>query len=308
MYNLTHAEMLNKRIQSIWNQVHSNSLNESLSTFERRELRLGFEDGINERFGKFAAKFMNKVDQLKSGAKDAYNYLANKGSEFYQKGKEKAGEAYDALVKFKDRVVQSIVDGYQKALEMITLGYQKFKEILSATYQKALKSIQETYASMKEKAEAFAEYIKGIFADIVQKITLLVANAKQKFVEMKEKFAVWVEENRTSIEKNYEEAKLIGSQSLNRAIELVKMGLQKGAEILKFIGVIALVIVVGPIVLLIKGLQAIPGALEKAKEMLNTYIEKEIAEYKEYRIVPKDEVTKEGFRYLQSFERFNWKY
>lgn len=86
------------------------------------------------------------------------------------------------------------------------------------------------------------------------------------------------------------------------------MGLQKGAEILKFIGVIALVIVVGPIVLLIKGLQAIPGALEKAKEMLNTYIEKEIAEYKEYRIVPKDEVTKEGFRYLQSFERFNWKY
>jgi len=282
-----HSITLESKIQIIFDQVYSTRINESLSNYERLQLISGFEDTINEGIGKLLAKGANLVssfgDRLAGGAKNAYNYVTTKSSEYYEKGKKLAGDAIESLKNFKDKLVADIVEGYNNALAKITAGYESFKNSMTLVYQNVIKNIQESYTAMKDKAEAFAEYIKGAFSEILAKISLLAQQSKEKFLAMKEGFKEWSQKNKQSILESLDEAKSIGISGLERAIMLAKNALEGGKDVLKFIGILSIVIITAPIILLIKGLKAIPGLIESAKEMISNYIQKEIEEYKEYR-------------------------
>lgn len=289
-----HSITLEYKIQRIFDQVYSNQINESLSSYERLQLRSGFEDALNEGIGKLLAKGANLVskageklkglgDRLAGGAKSAYNYVTAKSSEYYEKGKKLAGDAIESLKNFKDKLVADIVEGYNVALAKITAGYEAFKTSMTLVYQKLIKSIQESYTSMKDKAAAFGEYIKGAFSEILAKISLLAQQSKEKFLAMKEGFTEWVQKNKQSILKSLEEAKAFGVKGLERAIMLAKKAFEGGKDALKFIGILSIAIIMTPIILLIMGLKAIPGLIESAKVMISDYIQKEIEDYKEYR-------------------------
>lgn len=121
----TNVLILTEGIGKIWNEVYS--VNESMTTLERKELIRGFEDGVNELFGKWAAKAMNFKDKLVGGAKNAFSSMAAKGKEYYEKGKQLAGEAWEKMKEFAGSVMQKIKESYGKAVEAISTGYQNFK-------------------------------------------------------------------------------------------------------------------------------------------------------------------------------------
>lgn len=292
-----HSIVLESKIENIFNQVYSNRLNESLSSYQKNQLQAGFEDGINEVLGKLLAKGVTAIsgagDKLKAfgtrivgGGKKALDYVTAKGNEYYEKGKKLAGDAIKNLQEFKDKLIKDIVEGYDAAVAKIAAGYEAFKTQMTIIYQKTIKAIEESYVAMKDKAAAFAEYIKGAFSEILAKISLLAQSTKEKFLAMKEGFNEWVNKNKKSISESLEKLKTLGIKGIEQFIELSKKALEGGKDVLKLIGILSIAIILGPIILLIAGLKAIPGIIESAKEMISNYINREIEEYKEFRINP----------------------
>jgi hypothetical protein len=291
----TNVLILTEGIGKIWNEVYS--VNESMTTLERKELIRGFEDGVNELFGKWAAKAMNFKDKLVGGAKNAFSSMAAKGKEYYEKGKQLAGEAWEKMKEFAGSVMQKIKESYGKAVEAISTGYQNFKLSVTKAYQDALTSINQAYQSMKDKATAFAEACKGIWSDILEESALLIQATKEKFAAMKEGVSEWFAKNKAELEKSASEAKSSGVDSLKKLGEMASAALAKGTKVVSDIGAVALFICISPIILLVKGIKAIPGVYDSAVEMVKTFVEKEAAEYAENRV-------KESLRYIKTFENF----
>jgi hypothetical protein len=289
--------ILTEKIDSIWNQVYS--VNESMNVTKRKELIRGFEDGINELFGKWAAKAMNLKDKLVGGAKNAFSSMAAKGKEYYEKGKQLAGEAWEKMKEFAGSVMQKIKESYGKAVDAISTSYQNFKLSVTKAYQDALTSINQAYQSMKDKAAAFAEACKGIWSDILEESALLIQATKEKFAAMKEGVSEWFAKNKAELEKSASEAKSSGIESMSKLSEMVSTALAKGAKVASDIGAVALFICVSPIILLVKGVKAIPGVYDSAVGMIKTFVEKEAAEYAENRV-------KESLRYIKTFEGFKY--
>lgn len=290
--------ILTEGIEKIWNDVYS--VNESMTTFERKELIRGFEDGINELFGKWAAKAMNFKDKLVGGAKQAWNSMVAKGKEYYEKGKQLAGEAWEKMKEFAGNVMAKIRESYGKAVEAISTGYQNFKLSVTKAYQDALTSINQAYQSMKDKAQAFAEACKGIWSDILEESALLIQATKEKFAAMKEGINEWFSRNKAELEKSASEAKASGIDSLKKLGEMASAAWAKTTKVATDIGCVALFICVAPIVGLVNGIKAIPGVYDSAVEMVKNFAEKEAAEYREHR------VANESFKYIKTFEKFKY--
>jgi len=289
--------ILIENIDSIWNQVYS--VNESMTLSERRELIRGFEDGINELFGKWAAKAMNFKDKLVGGAKQAWSNMAAKGKEYYEKGKQLAGAAWESIREFAGNVMSKIRESYGKAVESITTSYQSFKLNVSNAYQEALKSISSAYESMKDKAAAFTEACKGIWSDILEESALLIQATKDKLSAMKEGVNDWFAKNKVELEKIVSEAKSSSVDSMKKLGDSTSVVLSKATKTAGEIGCVALFICVAPIVGLVDGVKAIPGVYDSAVEMVKNFVEKEAAEYAEYRV-------KESLRYIKTFEGFKY--
>ena len=186
--------ILNQNIERVFNKVYS--VNESISLNERQLIIAGFEDGINELFGKLAAKAMNLKDKLSGGVKKALNSMVGKGKEYYERGKKLAGDAWKAIQKFASDVVNKVKESYNSAIEKISSGYDAFKSSISNAYQESLDTIKQAYNSMKDKGEAFVESCKGVWTDILKETTLLVQKTKQKMISMKGGVNDWIEKNK----------------------------------------------------------------------------------------------------------------
>jgi hypothetical protein len=290
--------ILTERIESIWNQVYS--VNESMTSAERKELINGFEDGINELFGKWAAKAMNFKDKLVGGAKKAWDNMVSKGKEYYEKGKQLAGSAWESMKTFATGVVEKVKSAYSQAVDAIVSSYQSFKASVAKAYQEALTSINQAYESMKDKAQAFAEACKGVWSDILEESALLIQATKEKINSMKEGVSEWFTKNKADLEKSIIEAKSSSVDSLKRAGEMARTALTATAKTAKEIGCVALFICVAPIVGLVNGIKAIPGVYDSAVEMIKNFVEKEAAEYNEFR------VKNENLKYIKTFENFKY--
>jgi len=289
--------ILENEIEYILEQVYS--VNESLNQYQRNQLVQGFEDGINELFGKWAAKAMNLKDKLVGATKQVFTNMANKGKEFYEKGKKLAGDAWDSIVKFKDNVVTQIQEGYAKAVDFISTSYVSFKQALANAYRAASKSIEDAYKSMKDKMEAFAETVKGIWSDIVEECTLLYHNTKEKLIAMKDNISAWFAKNKSDLQKSIDETKTSGMESLKSLGEKASEAWNKTKQVASDVAAVALYICVQPIIFIINSVKAIPGVYENAIKMVKEFIDKEVAEYNQYRV-------KENLKYIQTFERFKY--
>lgn len=289
--------ILENEIEYILEQVYS--VNESLKHDQRNQLIQGFEDGINEIFGKWAAKAMNLKDKLVGATKQVFTNMANKGKEYYEKGKKLAGDAWDSIVKFKDNVVNGIKEGYAKSLDFISTSYASFKQSLANAYRTASKSIEEAYKTMKDKMEAFAETVKGIWSDIVEECTLLFHATKEKLMAMKDDISSWFAKNKVELQKTVEETKSSGMDSLKSLGEKAAEAWGKTKQVASDVAAVALYICVQPIIFIVNSIKAIPGVYENAIKMVKEFIDKEVAEYNQYRV-------KENLKYIKTFERFKY--
>ena len=298
------VRILTRKIDRIFEQVYS--MNESMSVENKRQMVLGFEDGINELFGglgKLAAKAQKFVTKGADKAKATYNTMVSKGKEYYEKGKELAGDAWDAMVNFGKKVLSGIEEGYNKAVQAVVSNYNSFVESVKGAYQGAVNSIVEAYGKMKDKAEAFKEYFKGLYNDILAKTTKLIQDTKAKMVEAGEKVSQWFESNKASVEKNISDAKQSGIDSMNELADMAKKALEKGKKVASDVAYISLFICVLPVVLLVKGIQKVPEIYNSAVEMSKNFIKKEIVDIKEaYR----EEMANESFRHISTFESFKY--
>ena len=309
------VRILTRKIDRIFEQVYS--MNESMSVENKRQMVLGFEDGINELFGKdqFAGRFVRNlargaksvVDTAKSGAEKAkatYNTMVSKGKEYYEKGKKLAGDAWDAMVNFGKKVLNGIEEGYNKAVESVVSNYNTFVESVKGAYQQAVNSVVEAYSQMKEKAEAFKEYFKGLYNDILAKTTKLIQDTKEKISETKEKISEWLESNKSSIEKSIDDAKRSGIDSMNELAEMAKKGLTKGG---KLVGSVVIIICFGSIYLLVEGIKKVPGIYDAAMEMTKNYVKKELVELNaRWEEGWSGDEAKESFRHIKTFENFKY--
>lgn len=302
----THNEVnnLTRKINSIFEQVYS--INESISVDEKRQLVLGFEDGINELFGglgKFGAKVNKFFKSTTDKAKSTYDSMVNKGKEYYEKGKQLAGDAWNSMINFGKKVLTRIEQGYNKAVDLVISNYNSFVEAVKNTYQQAVDLVIEAYDKMKSKAEAFEEYFKGLYNDVLAKTTKLIADTKRKMMETGDKVNNWIQANKESITKNKEMAKQSGIDAMRQLSEMVSNVLEKSKKGAGEIASIAFFICVAPIVLLIEGVKKIPTIYNSAIEITKKFVQDEIADIKtQYQ----DEMTKESFRHIKTFESFKY--
>lgn len=296
---------LTRKIDRIFEQVYS--MNESLSAENRRQMVLGFEDGINERFGKFIGTFGANINKaFRKGAeklKSTYNAMVSKGQEYYEKGKKLAGDAWNAMLEFGKKVLSGIEQGYNKAVQSVMSSYNSFVESVKSASQSAVNSIVEAYDKMKNKAEAFKEYFKGLYNDILAKTVKLIQDTKSKMVEAGEKTAQWIDSNKAEIEKTISDVKKSGIDSLNQLADMGKKVLEKGKKVTSDILLIGLFICVATIKLIVEGIRKAPEIYDSAIEMTKNFINAEIAEMKEYY---REEMAKESFRHISTFENFKY--
>lgn len=296
--------ILTRKVNRIFEQVYS--MNESMSIEEKRQMVLGFEDGINELFGglgKLAAKAQKFVTKGAEKAKSTYNNMVSKGKEYYEKGKKLAGDAWDAMVSFGKKVLNGIEQGYNKAVESVVSSYNTFVESVKGAYQQAVNSVVEAYSQMKEKAEAFKEYFKGLYNDILAKTTQLIQDTKSKIIETGEKISQWIESNKSSVEKSISDAKQSGIDSMNELAEMAQKALVKGKKVASDVAYLAVFICIAPIVLIIEGIKKVPEIYDAAVEMSVNFIKNEVAEIKtQYQ----EEMAKESLRHIKTFESFKY--
>jgi vacuolar-type H+-ATPase subunit H len=295
---------LTKKIDRIFEQVYS--MNESLSVESRRQMILGFEDGINERFGilgNIGGKIHKALIKGSEKVKSTYNAMVSKGQEYYEKGKKLAGDAWNAMLEFGKKVLSGIEQGYKKAVESVVSSYNSFVESVKSAHQSAVNSIVEAYGKMKNKAEAFKEYFKGLYNDILAKTVKLIQDTKSKMVEAGEKTDQWFASNKAAIEKTISDAKQSGIDSMNQLGDMGKKVLEKGKKVTSDIFYLSLLICAAPIILIVEGIQKAPEIYDSAIEMTKNFINTELAEIREnYR----KEMAKESFRHISTFENFKY--
>lgn len=295
----------------IFDEVYS--INESIDGSSRVDFQRGFEDGINELFGgglgRLAAKTQKFFTGLKGKASDAYDRskqavsnAVDKSKEFYQKGKEMAGRAWDAVVEFKDKVVAKVKEGFARASEAISNGWASFRAAISNAYAKSVEAISEAWSKMKEKGSAFADAVSKIWGSIIDKTKEMISSMKQRFVSMKEKFSEWLSNSRGSLMKSVSNSKnsVIGAfKLLGEKVSAAVAGIAKGASA---IASVVLFICTYPMVLAVKGLKAIPVAYKRAIDAVKGFIEREMEEMK---TAYREEMARESFGRIMTFQKFN---
>lgn len=270
--------ILTRRINRIYDQVYS--LNESLSNEEKRYLILGFEDGINEEFiGRALGKARNFLKGSAEKAKKTYNYMSAKGEEYYNRGKKLAGDAWESMKEFGNKIIKSVESGFNKAVSVVVSSYNSFVSGIRSTYEGVVNSISEAYEKMKEKSEAFKEYLKGVYNDIIAKTSKLISDTKNKISEAGENMDKWVEENKESLSKKAQEVKNSGIESMTKLADIISDILNKSKKAAEDIAGISFFICVVPILLIIEGVKKIPGIYDYVVKMVNEYVNKEIAVY-----------------------------
>lgn len=295
--------ILTRRINRIYDQVYS--LNESLSNEERRYLILGFEDGINEEFiGRALGKARNFLKGSAKKAKQAYNYMSKKGEEYYNRGKKLAGDAWKSMKEFGDKIIKSVESGFNKAVESVVSSYNSFVSGIRSTYEGVVNSISEAYKKMKEKSEAFKEYLKGVYNDIIAKTSKLISDTKNKISEAGENMDKWMKENKESLSKKAREVKNSGIESMVKLSNIISDILDRSKKTAKDILGISVFICVAPIVLIVEGVKRIPGIYDYVVKMVNEYVNKQIEEYKQ--VTSEYDAKSESLTYIKTFENFRY--
>ena len=286
-----------KQIDRIYEKLYS--INESLSSEDSNELIRGFNDGIKEGYELFNENInnLNEWNPFKAVAKAAgavtgaiggaakgvYNQgvkaagaVGNAISGAYQQGKELATKVWASATEFATGVIKKVSDAINTAASWIADQPGKIKEYLTGIYNDVVADMKSAYESLKDKAQELATSIQNIWNTITTNVKNVIASAKAKILTTEEAAKQWYEKNKQIV---ITQAQELQASSIAWMKEAGKTTLDVLTQIgngavtaLKGVGICVVILMIGPFVLLYKGIQQIPELYAASKQQVEAGI------------------------------------
>lgn len=262
-------------LDGIYNQVYM--LRESLSEEESRIFIAGFEDGINEGIGKWLGKAAGWISDIPNKVRKAARYVGDKARDLYGKGKAWASKAIDKVKSWMSDAAEKIRGWVSDAGKWISEKYDLFVEKMKSAFSSMGKKLVELWEATKEKSKALWEATKNLFSRIVDSIKSGYKSVKEKLSRMGTRISEWVKKNWEKLKEGAAAAKDRLSELYRRALEALRKG---GAAVKKWVGVLALWLVIKPAKKVSEFFRKIPELYREYSGRLKKFIDKEILDFK----------------------------
>lgn len=260
-------------------------MNESLSREDFDILRAGFEDGINEGFGKWLGTIAGKVSK---GARDAWtgtknfaNKAIDKTKDLYRRGKEWAEEAWEKLKTWVSETAKTIREKVADAAQWVSTKFNMFIEKIADLYKSITTKLKDAWEGLKDKSSKFLEAIKTMFANLMKSIKDAITKATNKFIDLKDGLVNWVKTHWVMLKKwvvDTKDSVLSGlSNIFNKIIEAIKSGAKATA---KYAKIIATFVIIKPALMIANGVKRIPALYREYISRLKSFVKNEIEGFK----------------------------
>ena len=267
----TAVRKFEREIDLIFEKVYT--VNESMSTFERKVLIQGFEDGLNEGLGSWLGKAFAKTKNFFTG-------LPDKAKDLYQKGKELASKAWNWIKDLAVKIGTAIKNGFNTAVNWVTTNFKKFTEWVSDTYNKAIEGVKSAWQKFKGKVAQFSDWCVDMWNKLVVNVKELVKKTREKLSALGAKISEWVANSWEKIKEVAEKAKNSTIEAFRKLGEWVsnalKTGLTKAGEIARGV----LLVCMWPFNKLWELVKKIPALAQKLVQIITNYINSEIEDFK----------------------------
>jgi len=230
----------------------------------------GFQKGVSD----MATDVKNKATNFVKGAEDVAGKVATgagkvagniaKGAtDLYNQGKDIAKKIWKNVQEFATYIYQKVSSAFNTAVTYLEKAPGKISDYLNGVYNGLVEDITSAYNTLKDKGQEFVNAITKFWNEnIVANIQSAIKKVKQWFIDNADKAKNWYETNKNILAAKIAELKKSEIPKIKAAAEkaegiLAKIG--SGAlDVAKFIGEVAAILVLGPIVLLIVGIQKVP--------------------------------------------------
>jgi phage-related protein len=260
-------------------------MNESLSIEDFEILKAGFEDGINEGFGKWLGTMAGKISKGASdvwtGTKKIANKVVDKTKDLYKKGKKWAADAWEKLKTWVSETTKTIRVKITDAAQWVSTKFNMFLEKIADLYKSMTTKIREAWDGLKDKSSKFLEAIKSVFSNLMTSIKGAISSATNKFIDLKDNLVNWVKTHWVMLKKwivSTKDGVLSGlSKIFNKVIDLIKNGAKATA---KYAKIIATFVIIKPALMIANGVKRIPSLYREYISRLKSFIKNEIEGFK----------------------------
>lgn len=268
---MEHLRRFEYEIESIFEKVYS--VNESISSIEKKALIQGFEDGLNEGLGSWLGKAFAKTTNFFRG-------LPDKAKSWYNTGKKYATKAWNWIKDLAGKIADGIKNGFNAAVNWCTTNFKKFTEFVSNTYNGAIEGIKTAWTKFSGKIAQFSDWCVDMWHKLVDNVKSLVKTTKEKILALGTKISEWVSNSWEKIKEIAEKAKNSTVEAFKRLGEIVSNGLRTGLKKAGQIAHAALLICAWPFTKLLELIKKIPGLFQKLTKIISDYIKGEIEDFK----------------------------
>lgn len=258
-------------IDLIFEKVYS--VNESITSLERKSLIQGFEDGLKEGLGSWLGSALGKTTNFFKG-------LPDKAKGLYQTGKKYASQAWNWIKDLSIKIVDGVKKGFETAVNFCTTNFKKFTDWLSNTYNNAIEGIKAAYEKFKGKIADFSEWCVELWNRMTENVKSLVKSTKEKLLAMGERISEWLSSSWNTIKDYAERAKNSTVEAFRKLGEMVSNGLKYGFKKSGEIASMVLLVCTWPFSKLFELIKKIPSLFQKLVKIVSDYIKSEIEDFK----------------------------
>lgn len=288
-------------INKIYERVYT--INESLSVYESKEFLRGFNDGIREGAALYEAGFWNKaanwagkkigqatkgvenvVGDVKQGVKDVvddvkqgYQNVKQGATNLYNKGKNLAKKVWTSIEEFSKSVYDKVSKGFDDVATFIATTPEKISDYLSNLYNQVAADINSAYEALKDKGKELLDKVSEFWTKtILPGIKKNFEAIKTTLLKDEKQAKAWFERNKKIVEKKATEFANSSIQFIKdagtEALKILKQIGDGSLKVLKGVGILAALLVFGPIYLLIKGIMELPELYKAIKPSIDNGI------------------------------------
>ena len=223
-----------------------------------------------------ASSVASGVGKAASGIASGVGSAVGAAKGLYQQGANMAASAWKSVSDFATQVINKIKTGITTAASWVAAQPAKIKEDFPGIYNQAVSDMKSAFEALKDKAQELAQSITNIWNSVLEGIKSAIETAKTKIVQTEEAAKAWFDKNKQLVIAQATEWQNSTIQWLQAAGKTVLEATQKVASgaltALKVVGLCVATLVVGPVILLVKGIQQIPALYQMAKNQVDSGI------------------------------------
>ncbi len=266
---------LKSELDKIYDQVYM--VRESMSSEDSAIFLAGFEDGINEGIGKWLGKAAGWISDIPNKVKKSARYIADKTRDLYNRGKEWASKAIDKLKNWMSDAYDKVKTWMSDAGKWISEKFEVFVQKVKDAFSAMGKKLVELWEATKEKSKAFWEATKSFFSRMTESIKKGYASAKEWLIKMGGNISEWAKKSWEKLKDLAGRAKDKMTELYLKAIEALKKG---GAAVKKWIGIVALYLIIKPTEKIKEWLKKIPELYDRYSKIISEFIDRQVQDFK----------------------------